>query len=101
MSWLKFSSILEPVNLTRRIYGFDTFDGFPSLSSSDISAHSEHINVGDLSSNSEEELLKLVSICDSTRFLGHVNKASLIRGDATETIPFFINQNPHLLVSSF
>ena len=29
MSWLKFSSILEPVNLTRRIYGFDTFDGFP------------------------------------------------------------------------
>ena len=43
--------------------------------------------------------MKLVSICDSTRFLGHVNKASLIRGDATETIPSFIHQNPHLLVS--
>ena len=25
----KFSAILEPVNLTRRIYGFDTFEGFP------------------------------------------------------------------------
>ena len=32
MSWCKFSTILEPVNLTRRIYGFDTFEGFPSVS---------------------------------------------------------------------
>ena len=29
MSWAKFSAIHEPVNLTRRIYGFDTFEGFP------------------------------------------------------------------------
>ena len=27
MSWAKFSSILEPVNFTRRIYGFDSFHG--------------------------------------------------------------------------
>src|SRR5689334_3324474 len=32
MSWAKISTILEPENLTRRVYGFDTFEGFPSLS---------------------------------------------------------------------
>src|SRR3990172_12564950 len=30
MSWAKLSTMLEPENLTRRIYGFDTFEGFPS-----------------------------------------------------------------------
>ena len=35
MTWAKLSAILEPVNLTRRIYGFDTFAGFPSLSEKD------------------------------------------------------------------
>src|SRR5579862_9650841 len=31
MSWAKLSTILEPENLTRRIYGFDTFAGFPNV----------------------------------------------------------------------
>ena len=30
-SWAKFSSIMEPNNLTRRVYGFDTFAGFPEV----------------------------------------------------------------------
>ena len=48
MSWHKFSSILEPVNLMRRIYGFDTFEGFPSVSENDKSKQSDHIEKGDL-----------------------------------------------------
>src|SRR6266850_8292081 len=28
MGWAKLSTILEPENLTRRIFGFDTFEGF-------------------------------------------------------------------------
>src|SRR5665811_2289803 len=39
MSWAQFSSVLEPVNLTRRIYGFDTFEGFPSTSDKDKGKH--------------------------------------------------------------
>src|SRR5260370_16824873 len=31
MSWAKLSTILEPENLRRRIYGFDSFDGFLSV----------------------------------------------------------------------
>jgi hypothetical protein len=99
MSWAKFSAILEPVNLGRRIYGFDTFEGFPGVSEHDRSAASQHVKVGDLAADVYEELGELVEIYDSSRFLGHVKKVSLVRGDALETIPQFVKDNPHLVVS--
>lgn len=99
MSWAKFSAILEPVNLMRRIYGFDTFEGFPDVSEEDRSIASSHVKEGDLAADVHDELTHLVDIYDSTRFLGHVNKVNLIKGDATRTIPQFIENNPHVLVS--
>jgi len=99
MSWCKLSSILEPVNLTRRVYGFDTFEGFPSVSDKDLSSTSAHVKKGDLLAETKEELEELSDIFDSTRFLGHVPKLSLVKGDATKTIPDFVDRNPHLLVS--
>lgn len=99
MTWAKLSALLEPVNLTRRIYGFDTFAGFPSVSEQDISPAGTKLNKGDLFADSYAELHELVKAHDSSRFLGHVPKVSLIRGDAVKTIPKFIEENPHLLVS--
>jgi hypothetical protein len=99
MAWSKFSAILEPVNLTRKIYGFDTFEGFPSVSNVDMSANSDHVKVGDLAVNSMEEILQLAEIQDKTRFLGHIPKIELIEGDAIKTIPKFILDNPHVLIS--
>lgn len=99
MTWAKLSAILEPVNLTRRIYGFDSFEGFPSVSDRDRSEFSSHVQKGDLLASSHDELVELNEIHDSTRFLGHVDKVKLIQGNATDTIPAFIEKTPHLLVS--
>jgi hypothetical protein len=99
MTWAKLSALLEPVNLTRRIYGFDSFSGFPSLSKEDSTEFSNHIKEGDLYADSYEEIMELASINDSTRFLGHVPKVKLIRGDATMTIPKFITEHSHILIS--
>jgi len=99
MSWAKFSAIMEPVNLTRRIYGFDTFQGFPDVGDKDRSVSSMHVKQGDLKAEVYDELTQLVDIYDSTRFIGHVNKVKLVRGDATKTIPQFVQDNPHVMVS--
>ena len=99
MSWAKFSAILEPVNLTRRIYGFDTFEGFPAVSEQDMSSASQHVKAGDLAADAFEELNGLTEIHDSTRFIGHVPKVKLVKGDAVATIPQFLEEHPHLLVS--
>lgn len=99
MTWAKLSAILEPVNLTRRIYGFDSFAGFPSVSEVDKTGFSSHVSAGDLYADSYDEIMELANINDSTRFLGHIPKVKLIKGDATQTIPKFVQEHPHLLVS--
>lgn len=99
MTWAKLSAILEPVNLTRRIYGFDTFEGFPGVSAQDVAEASRHVKAGDLAADTYEELQALAEIHDSTRFLGHVAKVELVRGNAVETVPEFIEAHPHLVVS--
>ncbi len=98
MSWALMSSILEPVNLNRRIYGFDTFEGFPSIGSKDQSRHSE-IKRGDLATQSYDELEQILKIYDTNRFIGHIKKGHLIKGDAVKTIPEFVQDNKHLVVS--
>jgi len=98
MAWAQLSAILEPVNLTRRIYGFDTFGGFPSIYEKDQSKFSE-IKTGAFCSDSYDELIKLIKIYDSNRYLGHIPKIELIKGDAVETIPEFIENHKHLVVS--
>jgi hypothetical protein len=99
MTWAKLSAILEPVNLTRRIYGFDSFSGFPSVTQVDRFGVAAGVKEGDLFADSEQELSELSAINDSTRFLGHIPKLKLIKGDATQTIPKFVQDTPHLLVS--
>jgi len=98
MAWGNMSAVLEPSNLTRRIYGFDSFEGFKDVHKKDINKIMK-TETGQLSSDSFEELKELINIFDSNRFLGHVNKIQLIKGDVTKTIPEFIAENKHLVIS--
>jgi hypothetical protein len=98
MAWAQLSAVLEPVNLTRRIYGFDTFGGFPSTHEKDRSKLGQ-IERGTFYSDSYDELMELIGIYDSNRFLGHIPKVELIKGDAVKTIPQFVETNKHLIVS--
>jgi len=98
MSWANMSSVLEPANLTRRIYGFDTFEGFPDVGEKDLSQVMKPER-GQLYSDSYEELRELIAVYDSNRFLGHINKVQLIKGDVVKTVPEFVMNNKHLMVS--
>ncbi|HEY1455007.1 MAG TPA: TylF/MycF/NovP-related O-methyltransferase [Candidatus Dormibacteraeota bacterium] len=100
MAWAKLSAVLEPANLTRRIYGFDTFAGFPSVADKDQAGPGyKSAEKGALRADSYNELLSLIDLYDKDRFLGHIPKVELVKGDATQTIPKFVADHPHLVVS--
>jgi hypothetical protein len=98
MTWAKLSAMLEPENLTRRVYGFDTFDGFPTIGDRDRSKFADPA-VGELASSSYDELSQLITEYDRDRFLGHIGKVELVKGDMVESVPAFLDSHPHLVVS--
>jgi hypothetical protein len=100
--WAQLSSIFEPYNHTRRIIGFDTFTGFPSIDEKDTDkGHSDHLHEGAFHIDDKivAELQNMASIHDKNRPLGHIPKIELVPGDATLTIPQYVADNPHLLIS--
>jgi hypothetical protein len=98
MTWAHLSAVLEPANLTRRIYGFDSFRGFPSVSAQDDNAVKAP-TPGELKADSYDELQRIIQLYDQDRFLGHIDKVQLVKGDVVETIPRFVDENQHLVVS--
>ena len=102
MSWVHFSAIHEPYNHTRRVIGFDTFSGFPSVHKKDqVVDASEHTRKGAFQTHDSivDELKEMVSIHDRNRPIGHIPKVELVPGDACKTIPSFVESHPHLLIS--
>lgn len=102
MAWAKISETLEPYNFLRKVYGFDTFEGFPSVSKEDINlSNSELSKVGYLKPKYDvfSELHECIASFDQTRMLRQEPKITLIKGDATQTIPSFLKDNQHILVA--
>ena len=100
LAWAKLSSILEPINHTRRIIGFDTFEGFPSVNEKDEKgADGSLIKVGELEGSTFDSVAEAISIYDENRPLGHIPKVELIKGDIAQTAPRYLEENPHLVVS--
>jgi hypothetical protein len=102
-SFANFSSILEPFNYQRKIVGFDTFDGFPDIDTADLKSRdpSEKLvpggfRVGD---DLHDQLQRSIEQFDTNRPIGHVQKVELVKGDIMETLPKFISDNPHTLIS--
>ena len=101
LSWMHFSTILEPYNYTRKVIGFDTFSGFPKIHDKDAVGSSQYLNQGGLghASTTVEELQKLIALHDRNRPISHLHKIELVKGDATDTIPKYVKDNPSLLIS--
>ncbi|MCJ7656089.1 MAG: TylF/MycF family methyltransferase [Dehalococcoidia bacterium] len=99
MTWAQLSAIYEPVNYTRKIVGFDTFEGFPSTAEQDETATSPECYKGGLAVDSHGDLKTSIELFDQNRPIGHIPKVELVKGDARQTIPAYIKRNPFLIVS--
>lgn len=100
MTWARLSEIFEPINHLRKIIGFDTFSGFASISDNrDASLYAVNLKEGGLAIDTYKNLQDCIKLYDSQRLLKHINKVVLVKGDATDTIPKFVQENPYLIIS--
>ena len=92
-----FRGIYEPYNHCRKIYGFDTFEGFSAIDEKD-GGYSE---LGDYSVKPGhiEILEEILTIHEADSPLSHIKKFDLIKGDASLTVRSWLEANPHAIVA--
>ena len=73
--------IYEPFNHNRKIIGFDSFQGFPSIHAKDGSS----VSVGsfNVTANYEEYLSRVMDYHEQESPISHIRKYKLIKGDAS------------------
>lgn len=94
-----FRGMYEPYNYTRKIVGFDTFEGFPSIHKNDGEKEFMKKGAYSVSENYENYLEQILSYHESESPISHKKKFELIKGDATKTIKDYLKQNPQTIIS--
>lgn len=92
-------NILEPHNYWRRIVGFDTFAGFPSISAEhDRSRYATKGNLA-VSENYESTLNELMSCHEALAPRPHLRRFELVKGDVSSTVPAYLTKHPETIIS--
>lgn len=89
----------EPLNYGRKIIGFDTFTGFPSVDEKD--GEYGLVHVGGLETGADYDTY-LEEVLETREQLGtyeHMKKFEIVKGDATVTLPEYLDRNPHTIVA--
>jgi hypothetical protein len=94
---INFRGMYEPYNHSRKIFGFDTFEGFSTIDQKD----GGFSKVGDYATKLgyEKTLESILTIHESFSPISHIKKFELIKGNASLTIATWLEQNPHAIVS--
>ncbi|MBW8038855.1 MAG: crotonobetainyl-CoA--carnitine CoA-transferase [Planctomycetes bacterium] len=94
-----FRGIYEPYNYTRKIVGFDTFLGFPSVHEKDGSAEFIKEGAYSVTDNYDEYLENILSYHEKKSPISHMKKYKLIKGDATETFRKYLEEHPETVIA--
>jgi hypothetical protein len=94
---MNLRGMLEPYNHARRIYGFDTFEGFADLAPQD--GGFSKVGQYTVSEHYDQTLEQILALHEGLSPLPHIRKFQLVRGDASETFPRWLQDNPHAVVA--
>jgi hypothetical protein len=89
--------IYEPFNRLRKIIGFDTFHGFPSVTSQD----GEAVSQGAYATTPKYDLYldQVLHLQEQESPLEHLRKFEIVPGDATKTVPEYLSRQPETIVA--
>jgi hypothetical protein len=94
-----FRGLYEPFNHNRKIIGFDTFTGFPSVNSKDGSDGIIKTGSFNVTEYYDEYLDQVLSYHEQESPIAHIKKYELIKGDASEQILKYLDQHPETIVA--
>lgn len=92
-------SILEPYHHRRLIIGFDTFEGFPSVSKHDGSSDVISEGAYSVSPGYEQKLVELLALRERQSPLPDVRKFHVIKGDAPAEFEKWLADHPETIVA--
>lgn len=91
--------IYEPFNRHRKIVGFDTFEGLPSISEKDGNSKLMKEGHYSVSENYFDYLHKIMELQEMDNPLSHIKKFELIKGDASIEIKEYLRNHPETIIS--
>jgi len=91
--------IYEPFNRHRKIVGFDTFAGFPSVTPKD--GESALMREGNLSVTEDYQLYleRVMQMQELDNPISHIRKFDLRKGDAVVELEHYLAENPETIVA--
>jgi len=91
--------IYEPFNHTRKIVGFDTFNGFPSVHEKDGPKMDGKQGVYAVTNNYMDHLDRVLGYHETESPVSHIKKYELIKGDACQKITEYLDQHPETIIA--
>jgi hypothetical protein len=94
-----FRNMHEPYNTTRKIIGFDTFEGFPSVSAQDGLSDEACVGAYSVSADYTDYLEEVLLAQEQLGPRSHVKKHELVVGDVMETLPRYLEDHPETIIA--
>lgn len=91
-------AIYEPWE-QRRVIGFDTFEGYKSISDKDIRSNTIKEGGYAVSEGYADYLRKLIDWHEKNSVSSNVNRVQLVQGNILETVPKFFKENKGIVIA--
>jgi len=99
-----FRGVYEPYNFTRKVVGFDTFEGYASFSPED--GNSPYVNEWEKTGTGyavgekyEGYLKEVLDAQEQDNVVSHIKKYDIVKGNVIETIGRYLDQNPETVIA--
>ncbi len=91
--------IYEPFNHNRRIVGFDTFEGFPSVDVKDGTEPIISVGSYNVTPKYENYLEEVLDYHEKESPIAHIKKYELVKGDASVEISNYLSKYPETIIA--
>jgi len=92
-TWAKLCEIFCPTDVRKKVYAFDTFEGFPDITQADGNINeTEDVRKGGYfgGRSIEKDLAIAQEAMNFDRHIRHLNRIEFVKGDVVQTIPEFV-----------